>query len=82
MIVDEIWNNYDFDHSGTLEEDEMRKFIQDLMPEMSSGFKFCECAFQKIFKEFDDDGSGAVRKSEMTLFIKRILNNKTDDEEE
>ena len=38
VIVDEIWNNYDFDHSGALDEDEMRKFIQDLMPEMSSNF--------------------------------------------
>ena len=42
VIVDEIWNNYDFDHSGNLDKDELSKFVKEIMPEMRSDFEFSE----------------------------------------
>lgn len=32
VVVREIWDTYDIDHSGTLEKVEVRRFIQDMMP--------------------------------------------------
>ena len=34
VIVDEIWNTYDFDRNGTLDKAEILKFIDDFLPQM------------------------------------------------
>lgn len=38
VIVDEIWDVYDIDNSGELDKDEMRKFVQEFMPEINPDF--------------------------------------------
>ena len=42
LLVEEIWDIYDVDHSGYLDKDELAKFVKEYMPEMLKDYKFSE----------------------------------------
>jgi hypothetical protein len=31
MVIDSIWDKYDADNSGSLDQDEAREFVQDIL---------------------------------------------------
>jgi hypothetical protein len=76
-IVENVWDNYDTNRTGTLDKDHCRFFAKDLVREMTvSGInlKFEEQEYQDVFAEIDEDGSGTVDKDEAIELIKRIRN--------
>ena len=73
VIVDEIWNLYDIDNSGTLDRDETRKFVQEYIPDMKNEWEFDELAFGRLFTDVDKDKTGQIKRHEMSEFLRRIL---------
>ena len=62
VLVDDIWNCYDFDDSGELDINELRDFVKEFMPLFIENFEFSEQNFQETFKEIDLDDSGTINK--------------------
>ena len=73
VVIDEIWDSYDIDHSGSLDKNEVRNFILEYMQFLTKDFVFSEEEFDKIFNEIDLDKSGSVEKNEMALFIYKMI---------
>lgn len=71
--IEEIWEQYDRDRSGSLDKEESRDFIRDLLDSMDLYGGYTDRYFDEIFQEFDADESGTVEKNEMLLLIKKIL---------
>ena len=63
--IESIWLLYDQDHSGYLDKDETKKFVQNILNNAGENNKYSESNFEKCFKEFDMDGSGTISKDEM-----------------
>ena len=70
--VQEIWQEYDDDNSGSLDKEETRQLIQSTLCDMSDGKGLSDAEFEACFNEFDMDGSGTIEKNEMIEFIKSI----------
>ena len=70
--VDEIWRKYDEDGNGTLDHDEMRVYMQDMMLQMGSLENFDEAEFDLVFEGFDTDGDGTISKEEMRDFLRKV----------
>ena len=70
--VDDIWQQYDVDHSGALDKDETKQFVKKTLNDMDDSGEFSEEDFDACFKEFDKDGSGTIEKDEMAIFIKKV----------
>lgn len=71
--VEEIWELYDEDGSGSLDKFETKRFVQETLYDSQNGSGgMSEVEFEKCFQEFDADGSGTIEKSEMIEFIKSI----------
>ena len=73
QCVDDIWVEYDQDHSGSLDKDETRQLIEHTLVEMfEDDVNMDDEAFDKAFEEFDLDHSGLIEKDEMALFIRKV----------
>lgn len=80
-FIDRIWEHYDDDGSGGLDQEETKGFLLDYWPQLGNGREFDEPYFAKKFKDFDDDGSGAIEKDEMAEFLDVFLNPPAPEEE-
>ena len=47
--VDDIWLEYDGDGSGSLDKEETRRFVFDVLKEMSDDFEFSQDDFEICF---------------------------------
>ena len=74
--VDDIWNVYDEDESGSLDREETKRFVKHTLgKQMDQGefeILFTPEMFDACFKEFDDDESGYIDRNEMIAFIKKM----------
>ena len=69
--LNDIWDNYDADGNGTLEFNEAKKFLKDVMKE--SGIEELSTKeLKNAFDDFDEDGSGAISKDEMLILIRML----------
>jgi Ca2+-binding EF-hand superfamily protein len=57
-LIDEIWENYDKDHSGALSKAEMRQFVKDYLTRLGEADRLPEAQFNSMFKDLDDNGDG------------------------
>ena len=64
QAVEGIWQAYDTDGSGTLEREEARNLMNEIIGTLD------EETFNILFSDFDQDGSGTIDKPEMVQFIK------------
>lgn len=71
--VDEIWGKYDVDGNGSLDKDETRKFVNEVMADLGETSAIDETAFEATFATLDVAGSGRIAKIEMVHFIKKML---------
>ena len=71
--IDQLWETYDNDRSGSLDKDEAREFITDLLNQIDQGDTFNEDFFEIVFNRFDVDQSGTVEKDEMLHLIKILI---------
>ena len=69
-MINQIWDKYDKDNSGSLDKEETKQFVIDTM--MEEG-EFDQESFEQMFIEFDTDKSGTVEKEEIIAFIKNML---------
>ena len=70
--VDDIWDEYDTDRSGSLDKEETKLFVKNTLSEMNDSGDFSEADFDACFREFDKDNSGSIEKDEMAIFIKKV----------
>jgi Ca2+-binding EF-hand superfamily protein len=74
-VIDNIWEKYDTDGNGTLDIDEARFFVKDILKDLGDddGNVFQEEVYLAMFKSFDDDDSGTLEKDELHAFIKQLI---------
>ncbi len=67
-----MWIKYDIDNNGTLEYDELKKFVVDTLKKIKGEDYKCpsEEEMTKTFKSYDLDGNGHVSRDEMRKYIK------------
>ena len=72
--VDEIWDTYDFNKSGDLDKEEVKKFAKDLMAKMNIEINEdqFESLFDSEFQAMDLNKNGVIEKTEMQAFIKKL----------
>ena len=80
--INEIWQKYDDDKSGTLDKKEIKRFILSTITEMHGGSDetaesmfedyFTQEDFDECFKKVDVDGSESITKEEMMDFVKLL----------
>ncbi len=71
--VQEIWNQYDWDQSQTLDRQETKQFVLDTLKIVQEESKFSQQDFDNNFDAVDTDNSGAIDKSEMVQFLLKLL---------
>ena len=69
--IDEIFESYDTDRSGSLEKEETTNFFNDLFA--SVGDKLNEDAHAKILAEVDQDGDGCLSKKELKDILAKAM---------
>lgn len=79
--MDEIWDQYDTDNSGSLDMDEAKRFLKNTLTEFYDDSDFSDGDFEAAFHEFDADGSGTIEKNEMAIFVKRMKQGQFSDDE-
>ena len=68
--VEKIWIMYDLDYNGTLEFDEIQKYLREMaFPHLT----LTDDQVQKLFDSIDENGDREVTKEEMQLFVQKLL---------
>ena len=57
LVIDDMWSLYDEDKNGTLEYNEVKKFVKDALAMMCRSSCYDEGIFQVLFQRFDVDGN-------------------------
>ena len=65
--VEKIWINYDLDQNGTLEVNEVHKYLKDRCPHMPDE------AIKLAFSSMDLNSDGHIDKSEMFVYVKKLM---------
>ena len=75
QVIDNIWEKYDTDGNGSLDIDEARHFVKDILKDLGDedGNVFSEDVYRAMFITFDEDDSGSLEKPELYLFIKNMI---------
>jgi Ca2+-binding EF-hand superfamily protein len=69
--VQSFWGDYDIDKGGTLDEAEIRTFLEDIL-----GESIDQNTFEKFYKVLDEDGDGEIDDMEMIRFIDNTETNR------
>ena len=87
--IDDIWDEFDTDNDGELDQKECKKFIINAIKELQNAGQptqreasslitdessFNDADFATCFRKVDTDGSGQITKDEMLQFIKVVAN--------
>lgn len=79
--MDEIWEEYDTDNSGSLDKNEAKRFIKNTLTEFYDESDISDGDFEAAFHEFDKDGSGTIEKNELAVFVRRMKRGNFSDNE-
>ena len=71
-LIDEIWAEYDKDHSGQLSNAEMKQFVKVYLDKLGEGQRLPEKQFNSMFASIDENHDGQINKAEMKEFIEKI----------
>ena len=72
--IDEVFNIYDFNRSGTLEVQEMHLFFNDLFQRIGDPRRYNSQEIYQIFAEADLNRDGRVDRNELLRVCKFIFN--------
>ena len=71
-MLRDIWDKFDTDRSGYLDESETRRFVKHVLYD-GGDREFNEREFQQLYAEFDYRKNGRITKEAMRGFIKRVV---------
>ena len=71
-FIDKLWNEYDTNRSGYLEEAQAKKLMLDILAECSGGqeVQVEDTDLDELFKEFDLDQTGKISRQEFRVLLK------------
>ena len=74
-IVDEVWAKYDSDKSGTIEWNELRDLVSEVMrwDENGQGDNPTDDEAKRFLQSMDSNGDGVLDKEEFTAFVVNAL---------
>ena len=72
QCVDEIWEVFGTDNSGSLDKDETKRFVKSTLMDMQEDNPLSDEDFDQCFREFDKNGDGEIERGEMITFIKLV----------
>ena len=64
FLVDQFWDTYDLDNSGSLDLLEAKNFIQEMICKIQPNLSVTDSNYEQIFSEIDIDGDGFLTKEE------------------
>ena len=73
QVVDGIWDQYDTDGSGQLDNSEIKVFVEEVLKTGAAGTPFESLNFETALMEHDTDANGKISKDEMKGFIKKLF---------
>jgi Ca2+-binding EF-hand superfamily protein len=78
LDIDQVFEHYDKDKSGKIQEDELNKLVKDLMSKKSGeGEEVTQAEIddykQQLLAIADKDGDGQISKDELILLVKLYL---------
>ena len=71
-LVDQIWVDFDTDHSGYLNKDETREFLKTIQKKIGIKKLMNEQQFNQAFSCFDKNFDRKIEKVEMVYFIQCV----------
>ena len=74
-VVRDMWGIYDEDKNGTLDFEEVKKFVKDALATMCKSSCYDDHIFIRLFKKFDADGNNQIDRDEVKHFIKELISN-------
>ena len=71
-FIDKLWNEYDTNRSGYLEEAQAKKLMLDILAECTGGqeVQVEDTDLDELFKEFDLDQTGKISRQEFRVLLK------------
>ena len=81
IVINEIWDKFDEDGNGDLDEEEITAFLEYTFKEMGESTFYSQKDFLECFRQFAPTGVGFITKPEMTIFIKKVAGLDTRAEE-
>lgn len=72
--VDAVFNNFDADKSGYLDQNEVGNLINQALAHMNSGRKVSQQEVAQFIKAVDSSGDGRIQKPELFEIFKKVLN--------
>ena len=73
VAVDEVFNSYDQDGSGTLDKEECFEFLKIILSMISEELEISEDGFEIWFNQIDSDHNRSISKEEMREFLGKLL---------
>lgn len=72
MYIDEVFQVYDYDRSGTLEFKEVHNFFNQLYASLNEPRRFNEAEMRQLFTTIDIQNDGKITKPELFILFKSI----------
>ena len=73
VAVDEVFDSYDFDRSGSLDKEETFEFLKSILKMLNIDIDISEDAFELWFNQIDTDDNRKITKDEMKIFLTNLL---------
>lgn len=71
--VDAVFDQFDADHSGTLDSNEVGNLINAALKHMNAGRQVSQQEVNQFVKAVDSSGDGKIQKPELFEIFKRVL---------
>jgi Ca2+-binding EF-hand superfamily protein len=74
QAIDAIFNKYDVDHSGTLEDNEIFALINDAFKSLGRNKQVSQQEVRQFIQAIDKNGDGKIAKPELFEILKKLIN--------
>ena len=74
QAIDAIFNKYDTDQSGTLEDNEIFNLINDAFKSLGRNRNVSKQQVLQFINAIDKNGDGKIAKPELFEILKRLIN--------
>jgi len=74
QAIDAIFNKYDTDNSGTLEDTEIFNLINDAFKSLGRNKQVTQQEVRQFIAAIDKNGDGKIAKPELFEILKKLIN--------